>query len=35
VRLLHDRDSSVSLARHAPRMLLDVGRLVWRRRRAL
>jgi dolichyl-phosphate beta-glucosyltransferase len=33
VRLLHDRDSSVSLARHAPRMLIDVGRLVWRRRR--
>ena len=33
LRLLHDRDSSVSLARHAPRMLLDVGRLVWRRRR--
>jgi glycosyltransferase involved in cell wall biosynthesis len=33
VRLLHDRDSSVSLARHAPRILLDVGRLVWRRRR--
>jgi len=33
VRLLRDRDSSVSLARHAPRMLLDVARLVWRRRR--
>jgi dolichyl-phosphate beta-glucosyltransferase len=33
VRLLHDRDSSVSLTRHAPRMLMDVARLVWRRRR--
>jgi len=33
VRLVHNEDSSVSLTRHAPRMLLDVCRLVWRRRR--
>lgn len=33
VRLVHNEDSSVSLVRHAPRMLLDVARLIWRRRR--
>jgi dolichyl-phosphate beta-glucosyltransferase len=36
VRLLHNDDSSVSLLRHAPRMLLDMARLFWwRRRRAI
>ena len=33
LRLVHSNDSSVSLARHAPRMLLDVAQLFWRRRR--
>jgi len=33
VRLVRSDDSSVSLARHAPRMLLDVAQLYWRRRR--
>ena len=33
VRLVRSDDSSVSLTRHAPRMLLDVGQLYWRRRR--
>jgi glycosyltransferase involved in cell wall biosynthesis len=33
VRLVHNEDSSVSLVKHAPRMMLDVARLVWRRRR--
>jgi dolichyl-phosphate beta-glucosyltransferase len=36
VRLVHNEDSSVSLVRHAPRMLWDVARLAWwRYRRAL
>ena len=36
VRLVHNDDSSVSLSRHAPGMLLDVARLFWwRYRRAL
>ncbi|HUG54433.1 MAG TPA: glycosyltransferase [Vicinamibacteria bacterium] len=36
VRLLHNDDSSVRLARHAPRMLIDMVRLAWwRLRRAL
>lgn len=33
VRLVHNEDSSVSLVKHAPRMMLDIARLVWRRRR--
>jgi glycosyltransferase involved in cell wall biosynthesis len=33
VRLVHNEDSSVSLFRHAPGMLLDVIRLVWWRYR--
>jgi len=36
VRLVHDKESSVSLLRHAPAMLWDVARLAWwRYRRAL
>jgi glycosyltransferase involved in cell wall biosynthesis len=33
VRLVRSDDSSVSLGRHAPRMLVDVAQLYWRRRR--
>jgi glycosyltransferase involved in cell wall biosynthesis len=33
VRLVHNEDSSVSLFRHAPGMLLDVARLAWWRYR--
>lgn len=32
LRLVHDEDSSVRLARHAPRMLADVAWLAWRTR---
>ena len=33
LRLVHDEDSSVRLTRHAPRMILDVFRIAWRKRR--
>jgi dolichyl-phosphate beta-glucosyltransferase len=33
VHLVHNDDSSVSLLRHAPGMVLDMARLFWRRRR--